>query len=200
MLEAVDGSEGLDQALKEPVDMILLDIMLPGINGYEICRKIKMERPELPVIMLTARGGEIDKVAGLDIGADDYITKPFSVPELLARIRAVFRRYNTGSNTPEEYTFGKIKLDFKKYRAFRENREIKLSSKEFEIMAYFIKHQGEVVHRHDLLDEVWGYDTMPTTRTVDNFILDLRKKLEDNPSEPQYITSIRGTGYRFDVQ
>jgi DNA-binding response OmpR family regulator len=147
--------------------------------------------------MITARGSEMDKVSGLDIGADDYVTKPFSIPELMARIRAVFRRISTDIVIPDEYCFGKIKFDFKKLKAFKENQELKLSSKEFAIMEYFIRHEGEAVHRHDLLNEVWGYEAIPTTRTIDNFILDLRKKLEDDPSKPKHIESVRDVGYRF---
>jgi len=147
--------------------------------------------------MLTARGSEMDKVSGLDIGADDYITKPFSLPELLARIRAAFRRIKDEPDFPDEYSFGNIRLDFKNLKAFRDNQEIKLSGKEFAIMEYFIRHEGEAVHRNDLLSEVWGYETLPTTRTIDNFILDLRKKLEENPSKPRYIESVRDIGYRF---
>jgi DNA-binding response OmpR family regulator len=150
--------------------------------------------------MITARGSEMDKVSGLDIGADDYITKPFSIPELMARVRATFRRIDQLSSIPEKYTFGNVSLDFSKFQAFRNNKEIKLSSKEFAIMKYFIQHEGEAVHRHDLLHEVWGFEAMPTTRTVDNFILDLRKKLEENPSNPKHIVSIRGIGYRFKAE
>jgi len=192
-----NGEKGLQAALRKNTDLILLDIMLPGMNGYEICRKLKNEKPGLPVIMITARGSEMDKVSGLDIGANDYMTKPFSIPELMARIRAVFRRTAVNSGIPDEYCFGKIKLDFKKLKAFRDNQEIKLSSKEFAIMEYFIRHEGEAVHRHDLLNEVWGYESLPTTRTIDNFILDLRKKLEENPSKPRFIESVRDIGYRF---
>lgn len=197
VITQTDGKEGLQLALKENIDLILLDIMLPGMNGYEICRKLKKEKPELPVIMITARGSEVDKVSGLDIGADDYVTKPFSIPELLARVRAIFRRLTQVKTIPEEYSFGNIKLNFTEYKAFRNNEEIKLSSKEFAIMEYLIKHEGEVIHRHKLLNEVWGFEVTPTTRTVDNFILDLRKKLEEDPSNPQHIISIRGVGYRF---
>lgn len=197
VISETDGKKGLKVALEKKIDLILLDIMLPGMNGNEICRKMKKEKPGLPIIMITARGSEMDKVSGLDIGADDYVTKPFSIPELMARIRAVFRRSSQAYDIPEKYLFGKVSLDFKKYKAFRNNEEIKLSSKEFAIMEYFIKHNGEVVHRHDLLNEVWGYEAMPTTRTVDNFILDLRKKLEENPSIPKHIVSVRGIGYQF---
>ena len=197
VITETNGEKGLQLAHEKKTDLILLDIMLPGMNGYEICRKLKKEKPELPIIMITARGSEMDKVSGLDIGADDYVTKPFSIPELMARIRAVFRRVAQAYEIPEQYYFGKVKLDFKKYKAFRDNHEIKLSSKEFAIMEYFIRHEGEAVHRHDLLNEVWGYESMPTTRTVDNFILDLRKKLEENPSKPKHIESVRDIGYRF---
>lgn len=193
-----NGEKGLQLALNKKSNLILLDIMLPGMNGYEICRRLKKEKPELPIIMITARGSEMDKVSGLDIGADDYVTKPFSIPELMARIRSVLRRGAVGPGIiPDEYCFGNIKLDFKKLKAFRDNQEIKLSSKEFAILEYFIRHEGEAVHRNDLLNEVWGYEALPTTRTIDNFILDLRKKLEENPSKPRHIESVRDIGYRF---
>ena len=192
-----NGKKGLQLALEKNADLLLLDLMLPGLNGYEICRKVKKEKPLLPVIMLTARGSEMDKVSGLDTGADDYITKPFSLPELLARIRAALRRTREEPETPENYSFGKTKLDFKKLLAFSGDKEVSLSAKEFAIMEYLIRHEGEAVHRHDLLNNVWGYEAMPTTRTIDNFILDLRKKLEENPSEPEHILSIRGIGYKF---
>lgn len=192
-----NGINGLNQALKNNADLILLDIMLPGINGFEICRKVKKEKPELPIIMITARGSEMDKVSGLDIGADDYITKPFSIPELLARVRAVLRRFNQETESLQQYSFGEITLDFIKYQAFRNKQEISLSSKEFDILKYLIEHEGVAIHRHDLLNEVWGYTAMPTTRTVDNFILDLRKKLEEDPANPKHILSVRGVGYKF---
>jgi len=197
VLTETNGVKGLQIALTKETDLVLLDIMLPGMNGYEICRKIKKEKPEMPVIMITARGSEMDKVSGLDIGADDYITKPFSIPELLARIRAVLRRTEKAPEIPDQFSFGRIKLDFKKFQAFKDDQEIKLSRKEFAIMEYFIRHEGEAVHRHDLLNEVWGYEAMPTTRTVDNFILDLRKKLEEDPSKPRHIIGVRDVGYKF---
>jgi DNA-binding response OmpR family regulator len=139
----------------------------------------------------------MDKVSGLDIGADDYVTKPFSIPELMARVRAAMRRVAAPSSDPDEYSFGMVRLDFKRLQAFRDKREIKLSSREFDIMRYFIRHEGEAVHRHDLLNAVWGYEAMPTTRTVDNFILNLRRKLEENPSSPAHIISVRDVGYKF---
>ena len=194
---ALDGNEGLQLALKEHFDLLLLDIMLPGMNGLEICRRLKKEKPDLPIIMITARGTEMDKVGGLDLGADDYLTKPFSIPELLARIRAVLRRSTPDQNEIEKYSYGNVVLDFPKFQAFVKDAEVKLSSREFELLKYLIQHEGEVIHRHELLNEVWGYDVTPTTRTVDNYILDLRKKLEEDPSKPKHILSVRGVGYKF---
>ena len=195
---ASNGNEGLEMALNTNLHLVLLDVMLPGINGFEICKRIRQNKPKLPIIMLTARESEIDKVSGLDYGADDYITKPFSLSELLARIRATFRRTYPSKSKLEHYRFGNIAIDFKKLKAFVNGNEIKFTKKEFDIMHYFITHKGFVIHRHDLLNEVWGYKKVPTTRTVDNFILDLRKKIEKNPSQPEYISSISGVGYRFD--
>jgi len=197
VITASNGHDGLKFASEKEIDLLLLDIMLPGINGYEICRKIKKEKPDLPVIMLTARSSEMDKVSGLDYGADDYITKPFSIPELLARIRAALRRSGKKRGSMEQYSYENVKLDFKNFQAFFNDQEIKLSTREFALMEYFIRHEGEAIHRDELLDEVWGYDVMPTTRTVDNFVLDLRKKLEENPAKPKHIISVRGIGYKF---
>lgn len=197
VLTETNGKRGLQLALQKDMGLILLDIMLPGMNGYEICRMLKKEKPDLPIIMLTARGSEMEKVSGLDTGADDYITKPFSLPELLARIRAAFRRSSEEPPAPEYYSFGNIRLDFIKLQAYAEGKEISLSAKEFAIMEYFIKHEGVAIHRHDLLNEVWGYEAMPTTRTVDNFIMGLRKKLEADPSNPKHLLGVRGVGYRF---
>ncbi len=192
-----DGQEGLDTALKNHVDLLLLDIMLPGLNGYEICRKLKKEKPDLPIIMITARGSELDTVAGLDIGADDYISKPFSIPELLARVRALLRRTSKEHTEVETYSFGNVSLDFKKHVTTVHQQNVDLSSKEYAIIKYFIEHENEVVYRHDLLEKVWGYEITPTTRTVDNYILELRKKLETDPAKPKHIITIRGAGYKF---
>lgn len=197
VLTSPDGLEGLQMARSNETDLLLLDIMLPGMNGYDICRKLKKEKPGLPIIMITARGTEVDKVAGLDLGADDYMTKPFSIPELLARIRAVLRRTSETHKDVSKYSFGKVIIDFKKYQTWVDGAEVKLSSREYAIMKYLIEHEGEVTHRHELLDKVWGYDVTPSTRTVDNFILDLRKKFEKDPGNPQHIISIRGAGYKF---
>lgn len=194
---STDGQEGLKLALKKPPDLLLLDIMLPGLSGYDICRKIKEELPSIPIIMLTARGKEVDKVAGLDLGADDYITKPFSIPELLARIRAVLRRTEGEQATLDKFSFGNIVIDFKRLETMVGEKQVHLTTREYAIMKCFIEHVGEVVHRHTLLDEVWGYDVFPTTRTVDNYILDLRKKFEEDPSKPKFLLNIRGAGYKF---
>ena len=197
VLTATDGQEGIVLALEQSPDLVLLDIMLPGPSGYDICRKVKEQKPYLPIIMLTARSKEVDKIAGLDLGADDYVTKPFSTPELLARIRAVLRRPQNETSIQETYSFGDVILDFKQYQTFINNEEIHLSAREYEIMKFLIEHAGDVIHRHVLLNEVWGYESYPTTRTVDNCILDLRKKLEKEPSRPKHILSIRGVGYKF---
>jgi len=193
----MNGKEALDIALKTHFDLLILDIMLPGLNGFEICKKLKTSKQTTPIIMLTARNSEMDKIAGLDYGADDYITKPFSLSELLARIRAIFRRVYPEIEKLEYYSFGNVKIDFKKMEATVGDERIKLTRKEFEILEYLINHDGEVVHRHDLLNEVWGYDKIPTTRTVDNFILDIRKKIEKKPSDPKYIITVSGVGYKF---
>ncbi|MFC2089021.1 response regulator transcription factor [Calditrichota bacterium] len=149
VLSATDGKIGLKLALDESPDLIILDIMLPGLNGYDICRKVKDKKPELPIIMLTARGKEVDKIAGLDLGADDYVTKPFSLPELMARIRAVFRRYIKDKADADNYSFGNVILDFKKYQAFVGKKEVKLCSREFAILKYLIDHAEEVINRYD---------------------------------------------------
>ena len=197
VLSAADGHEGLKKALEEQADLLLLDLMLPGLSGYDICRKVRERKPGLPIVMLTAKGQEIDKVAGLDLGADDYVTKPFGVSELMARIRAVLRRSEAKGQGLQSYSFGNVTLDFKKYEAKVGGKPVELSAREFDLMRYLIEHAGDAVHRSDLLDKVWGYDVTPTTRTVDSFVLDLRKKLEADPSHPVHILSVRGVGYKF---
>jgi len=194
---ADNGKEGFKLALENNFDLLILDIMLPGMNGFEICKKIKLKKPVKPIIMLTARGSEMDKIAGLDYGADDYITKPFSISELLARIRAILRRAYPSKVNLEKYSFDNVKINFKKMIVSIDGKEIHFTRKEFLILEYFIQHDGEVVHRHDLLNEIWGYEKTPTTRTVDNSILELRKKIEEVPSNPKHIVSISGVGYRF---
>jgi DNA-binding response OmpR family regulator len=192
------GEAGIDLAIKHDPDIILLDVAMPGISGFEVCKELRKKGLDTPIIMLTAKSDEIDRVVGLEIGADDYVTKPFSLRELLARIRAQLRR-QTGRREEgiARYRFGQVEIDFEKHLAFKGGEEIEMTSREFDIMKLLIRHRGEVVTRDRLLDEVWGYESFPTTRTVDNHILNLRKKLEDNPSDPKFILSIYGEGYKF---
>lgn len=194
---ASDGKEGLEKAAREKPALILLDVMLPVMSGIDVCRALRKIGVEIPIIMLTARSQEIDKVVGLEIGADDYVTKPFSIKELLARVRAHLRRAAKQIAEIETFTFGEVELDFKKYRAAKLGKELELSAREFEILKYLIRRQGEIVTRDQLLDEVWGYDSNPITRTVDNHIVKLRQKIEDDPSNPQHIVTIHRVGYRF---
>jgi DNA-binding response OmpR family regulator len=201
VLTASRGKEGLAKALKENVDLVLLDVMLPEMNGFDICKEIKSKKITLPIIMLTAKAKEADKILGLALGADDYVTKPFSVNVLLARVNAVLRRVQIHQKAKEKkistYEFGSIKLDFIKMEAKKGGKRLSFSKREYEILAYMIKRKGEVIGRNDLLDAVWGYDVFPTTRTVDNFIARIRKKIEDRPSKPVHILSVRSAGYRF---
>jgi DNA-binding response OmpR family regulator len=193
-----DGREGLRRALEEAPDLIILDIMLPGMNGLEVCRELRQKKANIPVIMLTAKSEEADKVVGLEIGADDYITKPFSVRELLARIKAHLRREKMEPrNVPKTFAFGDVEVDFVHFRVRRSGKEFDLTSLEVDILKFLVAHKGEVVSREALLDKVWGYDKFPTTRTIDNHILKLRKKIEEDPSRPRHIFSIYGEGYRF---
>jgi DNA-binding response OmpR family regulator len=195
---AVNGTEGLRKAIEEAPDLIILDIMLPEMDGLEVCRKLRQKNINIPVIMLTAKGGEIDKVVGLELGADDYMTKPFSIRELLARIKARLRHAEReGKSVPELYSFSDIEIDFNKFKIRRKGKEQELTSLETDILKYFVIHRGEVVSRNDLLDKIWGYESYPTTRTIDNHILKIRKKIEVDPSHPRYILSVYGGGYRF---
>lgn len=192
---ARDGSEGLDAALSNQYDLLILDVMLPLISGLDVCRQLRRKGLTIPIIMLTARGQEMDKVIGLETGADDYVTKPFSIKELLARVRAHLRRQ---SRQPiHHYQLGDIDLDFLHYKATRSDAPLDLSPREFEILRYLIEHKGETVTRDQLLDDVWGYDNYPITRTIDNHIAKLRQKVEPVPSDPQYIITVHRIGYRF---
>jgi len=197
VISEIDGAKGLNAAIKHKPDLILLDVMLPGKNGFEICKELRQGKNNTPIIMLTAKNEEADKVLGLELGADDYVTKPFSIRELIARIKAILRRREAIVEEFNSYSFADIKLDFKKMEAFKGKKKIEMSLKEYEIMKFFIKHEEEVVSRNMLLDEVWGYDVFPTTRTVDNYILMLRKKLEEDHSSPKHILTVHSVGYRF---
>jgi len=195
---ALNGKEGLGKALKEKPDLILLDIMLPGIDGLEICKELRRNKVDIPILMLTAKGDEIDKVIGLEIGADDYISKPFSIRELLARIKAHLRRENRSDETvPGVFQLESMKIDFDHYKVIRKDDEIDLTSLEVDVLRYLIGQEGKVVSRDDLLDKIWGYEKYPTTRTIDNHILKLRKKIEIDPNHPQHILTVYGGGYRF---
>lgn len=197
---ATDGEAGYAEAKEKKLDLIILDIMLPKMDGFTLCRKLRDKGDMTPVLMLTARGEEPDKVQGLDYGADDYVIKPFSLPELLARIRALLRRRpgEDGDRTPpDSLRIGDINLDFKKYEASRGESSLSLSPKEFAILRYLATRVGNVVSRDELLDEVWGYEQFPTTRTVDNHIAQLRSKIEKDPGNPKHLITVHGVGYRL---
>ena len=197
VLCARDGEKGYQMASRENISLIVLDLMLPGKNGEEICKDLRKNGVAIPILMLTSKKLEMDKVLGLEIGADDYVTKPFSIRELSARIKALLRRTGEMRKDLEEYSFGDVNLDFKKQEATKEGRKLKLSAKEFDVLKYLILHEGEVVTRHILLDQVWGYEHEPTTRTVDNYILSIRKEIEDNPSKPTHLITVHTSGYKF---
>lgn len=196
VVTASRGDEGLELALEQPPDLIVLDIMLPGMDGYAVCRQVKEKHPSLPIVMLSARDQSIDVVRGLDLGADDYVKKPFAMAELIARVRVALRRVQQASKA-RSYSFGDITVDFEKMTAFRDGKPLSLTTREYRILQVFVENRGAVVSRDQLLNEVWGYESFPTTRTVDNYIVRLRKVLEPEPSEPQWIVSVRGAGYRF---
>jgi two-component system alkaline phosphatase synthesis response regulator PhoP len=195
---AVDGKAGLQKALAESPDLILLDIMMPGMDGWEVCRELRKKGVRAPIVILTVKSDEVDKVVGLEMGADDYVTKPFGLRELKARIRAHLRRAKEGPVIPlSKYRFGAVDIDFVKMRIERKTVSFDLTSLEAAILKFFIAHRGEVVTRDLLLDKIWGYEKFPTTRTIDNHILKLRKKIEADPSRPEFLLSVYGEGYRF---
>lgn len=197
---AMEGRSGLQKILQSGYDLILLDIMLPEVSGFDICRTVRREGVNTPIILLTAKGEEIDKVLGLELGADDYITKPFSLRELLARIKAILRRSPTGKEENAESEFiniGNIKVNFKNYMAFEGTSEIKMSYKEFEVLHYLYKNAGKIIRRDDLISGVWSIDYDINTRTVDNFILKLRQKIEADSNNPKIILTVHGMGYKM---
>ena len=194
---AYTGEDGYKLVNDFTYDVIILDLMLPDMQGEELCRKLRQEKNETSIIMLTAKSQEAEIVTGLELGADDYITKPFSVLELLARIKAVFRRIKSGSEIPEVHRFGNLEINFKKYEARKKGKPLKLSPREYELLKCLIEHEGEIVSRDELLNQVWGYDSFPDTRTIDAHIAKLRHKIEDNPEEPKLIVTIHGIGYKF---
>lgn len=193
---ANDGEEGLRLAGHSDHDLIILDVMLPRKSGLDVCRELRKAGNNTPVIMLTARGQEVDKIVGLKLGADDYVTKPFSFMELLARMEAVMRR-SRRTAPGEEVAFGDVKLDFKKYQAFKSEAPVDLTQREFRILRYFLDHANEVVSREALLHHVWGYDSSAFTRTVDTHMARLRQKIESIPAEPRHLLTVHRVGYRF---
>ena len=197
VITAGDGVEGLQKALDESPDLVVLDVMMPRMSGLEVCKQLRAKRATLPIIMLTARGQEVDKVVGLELGADDYVTKPFSIRELLARVKAILRRASTGPKNQEHHSFADVEVDLRRCRVVKSGKLLDVSSKEFELLKFFISHSGETLSRDRLLEDVWGYDNFPTTRTVDTHLVRLRQKLEPDPEQPQYFLTVHGTGYRF---
>jgi DNA-binding response OmpR family regulator len=196
-LAAGTAEKGYTMAKRENIDLIILDLVLPDRNGEEVCKALRKDGVNTPILMLTSKKQEMDKVVGLEIGADDYVTKPFSIRELIARINALLRRKWEVVKDIEQYAFGDVVIDFKKQEAKKGKKTIKATVKELEILKYFIQHAGEVITRDMLLSDVWGYEHFPTTRTVDNFILALRNKFEDAPSKPKHLLTVHSAGYKF---
>ena len=195
---ADNGADGLQTALQDHFDLILLDVMLPKLSGFDVLRKLRAEQDMTPIIMLTAKSEEIDKVLGLEMGADDYVTKPFGVRELLARVKALLRRSEQQSAPiQDKVTIGRLTVDFQAYTATHDDKEVHLSVREFDILKFLLEHKGETISRDDLLEKIWGYESNPTTRTVDNFILRLRQKIEPNFNQPKYIITVHGLGYKL---
>ncbi|MEA2175425.1 MAG: two-component system, OmpR family, alkaline phosphatase synthesis response regulator PhoP [Blastocatellia bacterium] len=198
VLTAEDGETGLSLALQESFDLIILDVMLPRKNGIDVCRELRQHALHTPIMMLTARGMLTDKVVALKLGADDYLTKPFEMLELLARVEALMRRaHGSKSDAPETYRFGEIRVDLRRAEVYRKEKLLDLSAREFKLLRHFIEHRGATISRDELLDEVWGYASTPSTRTVDVHVAWLRQKLEPNPRHPQFILTVHGLGYKF---
>lgn len=197
VLTATDGEQACTVIRDKKPDLIILDLMLPRLSGYEVCRRIRSEGNTTPIVMLTARGEEADRVLGLDLGADDYVSKPFSVPELMARVRAILRRSQASGAMRDELRVDDVVIDFRRYEARRAGRVFEMTRKEFGVLRLLVSRAGDVLTRDDLLNEVWGYEANPTTRTVDNHIASLRAKLEVSPSEPAHLLTIHGVGYKW---
>lgn len=197
VVTARDGETGYRLVHEQNPDLIILDLMLPKLGGYELCRKVRSEGVTVPILMLTARGEEADQVHGLDLGADDYVTKPFSVRELLARVRALLRRAQPPTALPDELRFDDLVVDFRRYEATKGGKSLELTRKEFGTLRFLAARAGEVVTRDELLQEVWDYRHYPTTRTVDNHVASLRAKIEEVASEPQHLLTVHGVGYKL---
>lgn len=196
---ADNGEEGLKKILDNFYNLIILDVMMPKMNGFDVCKNVRKNGIVTPIILLTAKGEEIDKVVGLEIGADDYVTKPFSLRELLARVKAILRRSDnlTMNETDREIKIGKLDVNFNGFKAVSNKKDVEMTHKEFEILHHLWKKRNTTVSRDDLLSEIWGYDENPTTRTVDNFILKLRQKVETDPNHPKIIITVHGIGYKM---
>lgn len=194
---AKDGLQGLAMAGKHPYDLIVLDIMLPKMDGFEVCKRLRQDRVMTPILMLTAKSQEVDKVLGLELGADDYVTKPFSSRELLARIKAILRRATEPHRGVDFYRFEDIEIDFIRFEASKKGHPVSLTALEFALLHFLIQNRGRVVQRNEVLDSVWGKDVFVDARTVDKHISLLRKKFEDDPQKPKYILGVRGVGYKF---
>src|SRR5947199_7208943 len=197
VVTASDGEDGLAKAISSAPDLVILDITLPRKNGFEVCRELRARANPTPVVMLTARSQETEKVLGLELGADDYVTKPFSITELLARVRAVLRRAGGRPSGLETCRIGDIEIDFRTHQAHRGGQRIDFTAREFDLLRYLVAHTGQVVTREPLLHHVWGYEESPTTRTIDNFVAKLRQKIEKLPHEPEHILTVHGAGYKF---
>ena len=197
VVTATDGETGYKVARDKAPDVIVLDLMLPRMSGYEVCRKLRADGVTTPIIMLTARGEEADRILGLDLGADDYLAKPFSIGELLARVRALLRRAQPLKKQPDELRFDEVVVDFRRYEARKGEDRLELTRKEFGVLRVLAARAGEVVSRDDLLNEVWGYESSPTTRTVDTHVATLRAKLESDPAKPRHLQTIHGVGYKW---
>ena len=194
---AADGEEGAARATSERFDLLVLDVMLPGRSGFDVCRDLRQRGLDLPILMLTARRQVTDRVVGLKLGADDYLTKPFDVAELLARVEARLRRTPETTGPSLGYRFGEVEADFRRAEVRKDGRPLALSAKEYQLLRYFIEHRGSLLSRDQLLNAVWGYDAMPSTRTVDTHVAWLRGKLEPNRRHPQFILTVHGLGYKF---
>ena len=197
VLTAADGEAGYRLVREKSPDLVILDLMLPKLSGYEICRKMRSDGMHTPILMLTARGGEGDRVLGLDLGADDYVSKPFSLRELMARVRALLRRARPAQPLLNELRVNDAVIDFRSYEAHKGREPFEMTRLEFQVLRVLASRPGEVISRSELLDQVWGLDAYPTTRTVDNHIASLRAKLESNPAEPAHILTVRGVGYKW---
>jgi len=197
VITATDGEQGLQLAWDKNPDLIILDIMLPKLNGYEICRTLRRDGRDVPILMLTAKGQEMDKVMGLELGADDYVTKPFGVLELVARVKALLRRVQRAESHVAQLQLGDVEIDFETFTATRAGEPMELSTREFDLLRHLVQNPDRVLSRQAILNAVWGADYYGTSRTVDNFITRLRHKIEPNPNQPRYIQTVRGIGYRF---